>query len=61
MDYLSISQTAEKWGISQRRIRKLCSEGRIIGAYKVGAYWGIPKNTKKPIDERIRTGKYVKS
>jgi hypothetical protein len=61
MEFLSISQTSEKWGISQRRIRKLCAEGRIMGAYKVGSYWVIPEDTEKPKDERVRTGKYVKT
>lgn len=60
MGYLSITQMAERWGIKQRRIRVLCAEGRIEGAYKVGTYWLIPENAKKPKDERIRSGKYVK-
>lgn len=60
MEYLSISQTAEKWGIKQRRIRALCSEGRIPGACKAGAYWLIPENAEKPKDERVKTGLYVK-
>lgn len=38
MDYLSITQVSGKWGIKQRRIRVLCADGRIPGAYKVGAY-----------------------
>ncbi len=60
MGYLSISQIAEKWGISQRRIRTLCVEGRIPGAFKMGAYWSIPEDAEKPKDERIRSGKYMK-
>lgn len=60
MEYLSVSQVAEKWGIKQRRIRVLCSEGRIPGAYKVGTYWLIPEEAEKPKDERIKTGKYIK-
>ncbi|WP_342758319.1 helix-turn-helix domain-containing protein [Kineothrix sedimenti] len=60
MEYLSISQTAEKWNISTRRIRRLCTEGRIDGAYKVGAYWLIPEDAEKPKDERVKTGKYAK-
>lgn len=60
MKYLSISQTAEKWGIKQRRIRTLCQEGRIEGAFKMGAYWSIPEDAEKPKDERIKSGKYVK-
>lgn len=58
MEYLSISQVAEKWGIKQRRIRVLCAEGRIEGAYKERAYWLIPENAKKPKDERIKSSKY---
>lgn len=61
MDYLSVSQVAEKWGIKQRRIRVLCAEGRILGAYKVGSYWLIPENAEKPKDGRIKSGKYQKS
>ena len=60
MGYLSISQTAEKWGISQRRIRILCVEGRIPGAFKMGAYWSIPDDAEKPKDKRIKTGRYIK-
>lgn len=61
MEYLSVTQTAKKWGIKQRRIRALCAEGRIPGAYKVGAYWLIPEEASKPKDERIKSGKFVKS
>ena len=60
MGYLSISQTAEKWGISSRRIRVLCVEGRIPGAFKIGAYWSIPDDAEKPKDERIKSGRYIK-
>lgn len=60
MEYLSISQVAKKWGIKQRRIRVLCAEGRILGAYKKNAYWVIPKDAEKPKDERVKSGKYIK-
>ncbi|CRZ35090.1 hypothetical protein DFR55_12920 [Herbinix hemicellulosilytica] len=42
MGYLSASQAANKWNISQRRVQVLCSEGRIEGAFKVGEVWAIP-------------------
>jgi len=61
MKYSSISQIAEKWGIKQRRIRTLCQEGRIPGAFKMGAYWSIPEDAEKPKDERIKSGRYVKT
>ena len=61
MDYLSIKQTSEKWGVSTRRIQVLCSEGRIPGATKIGSYWAIPSDAEKPKDERIKSGRYIKS
>lgn len=60
MEYLSIKQTSEKWGISVRRIQVLCSEGRIPGATKIGSYWAIPSDAEKPNDEHIKSGKYIK-
>ena len=41
MEYLSISQTAKKWGLSKRRVQVLCSENRISGVMRVGSYWAI--------------------
>ena len=61
MEYLSISQVAEKWGLSTRRINVLCSEGRIPGATKIGSYWAIPADAEKPADARIKSGRYVKT
>ena len=61
MEYLSISQVAEKWRLSARRINVLCSEGRIPGATKIGSYWAIPADAEKPADARIKSGRYVKT
>ncbi len=61
MNYLSVSQTAEKWGISTRRIQILCGEGRIPGAMRIGAFWVIPEDAIKPTDARIKNGKYIKN
>ncbi len=60
MKYLSVTQTAEKWGITQRRIQTLCNEERIQGAVRIGHIWVIPENAPKPADARIRSGKYIK-
>ena len=60
MEYLSISQTAEKWGVSVRRIQTLCVTGRIPGATKIGSYWAIPADAEKPQDARVKTGRYIK-
>ena len=60
MEYLSVSQIAEKWNISKRRVQILCAEGRIPGTMRIGSYWAIPADAEKPKDERIRSGKYIK-
>lgn len=59
MKYLSITQTAERWGISTRRIQILCAEGRVPGAIRIGTVWGIPDDEPKPADARIKSGKYI--
>lgn len=57
--YLSLKETAAKWGISDRRINTLCLENRIPGAFKIGNSWAIPADAEKPGDERIKSGKYI--
>nr|WP_302136479.1 helix-turn-helix domain-containing protein [uncultured Schaedlerella sp.] len=61
MEYITIQEASEKWGITSRRIQVLCSEGRIEGAKKFGRQWAIPVEIDKPEDARIKTGKYVKA
>lgn len=46
MKYLSAAQTAEKWGVSARRVQILCNEDRIPGAIHVGFVWAIPDDAK---------------
>lgn len=48
MKYLTTSQIAEKWGLTERRIRMMCQEGKIEGAFLVGKTWNIPENAEKP-------------
>lgn len=50
--YLSVQEVALKWDISDRRVRTLCENGQIEGAFKVGRTWNIPENAKKPKDPR---------
>ena len=53
--FMSVKQASEKWGVSDRRIRVLCSEGRIPGAYQEGRAWKIPINAVKPVDRRYKS------
>lgn len=53
--FMTIKQAAEKWGISDRRIRVLCAEGKIPGAYQEGRGWKLPANAEKPADGRYKS------
>lgn len=61
MDYISIKQLSEKWGISTRRIQILCRDGRIPGAMRIASTWAVPADAEKPADARITSGKYIKN
>ena len=61
MEYLSIRQISERWGISTRRIQVLCANKRIPGAVRIGYSWAIPVDFEKPKDARIKSGKYIKA
>jgi len=52
MKYLSTKEAAQRWGISQRRVSILASQGRIEGAKLVANRWLIPENANKPDDFR---------
>lgn len=59
--YITLSDASKKWGISERRIRTLCVEGRIEGVIRFGRVWAIPENAIKPCDNRVKSGKYRKN
>ncbi len=50
--YIGTKEVAERWGISERRIRALCRNGKIDGAVLDGKTWKIPSDAKKPADGR---------
>ncbi len=52
MEYLTVTQAAEKWGISNRRVRLLCANGEIDGVIRKGKLYMIPAETEKPLDKR---------
>ena len=57
----SCKEMSAKWGISERRVTELCREGKIPGAVKEGKLWQIPDEAKRPTDNRIVSGQYVRS
>lgn len=59
MNYITVADFAKKWGISERRVRVLCSEGQIPGAFNLGKVWNIPADAVKPKDNRFKHKKTV--
>ena len=57
--FMTVKQASEKWGISDRRIRGLCVEGKISGAYQEGRKWKIPIDAVKPLDGRFKTAESI--
>lgn len=53
--FITVKQTAEKWGISDRRVRILCAAGKIPGAFQEGRGWKIPADAVKPADGRFKS------
>ncbi|MBP5364936.1 MAG: Fic family protein [Bacteroidales bacterium] len=48
MGYISVSQFAEKYGISERTARNYCAAGKIEGAFLIGKTWNIPDEAVLP-------------
>ncbi len=48
MAYISVSDAAKKWNISERSVRNYCADGRVGGAMLVGTTWMIPSDAEKP-------------
>lgn len=48
MEYISVVQFAEKYGISERTARNYCAEGRVYGAFLTGKTWNIPADAELP-------------
>ena len=52
MGYLSVSEIAKKWHLSERAVRNYCTQGRVSGAFLTGKTWNIPEDAQKP--SRVR-------
>ncbi len=61
MEYMTIREASEKWGLSVRRIQEICVLNKVPGVIKMGREWAIPKDAEKPSDLRIKSGNYIKS
>lgn len=57
LEYISAPEAARIWGISERRVQKLCEENRIPGVAKLSRMWLIPRYAEKPFDQRLKGNK----
>lgn len=55
MKYLSVSEVAKKWGVSERTVRNYCSGGRIPDAFLTGKTWNIPEDVTRPFRANIKS------
>ncbi|MCR5368961.1 helix-turn-helix domain-containing protein [Eubacterium sp.] len=52
MEYYTVKEMGEKWGVSSRMVNVYCSTGRIPGAIKKGNLWLVPEDAIKPENQR---------
>lgn len=57
MKYLSTTEIATLWGISERSVRDYCNKGRVIGAILEGKTWRIPKDATMPKRQKRTSNK----
>lgn len=57
MEFMTIKEAAEKWGLSVRRVQDICREEKVPGTVRFGKSWAIPKDAERPADKRIKSGK----
>ncbi len=60
MDYMTLKEAAEKWGVTPRSVNYYCTAYRIPGSVKMAGVWLVPKDADKPIDGRTKQGKALK-
>ena len=53
-EYMTAQEAAKKWNVSLRWVQRLCKENRIGGIINVNRVWLIPKDAKKPADNRLK-------
>ena len=48
MEYMTVEETAQKWGLSIRSVQLHCQKGNVVGAILRGRSWGIPASALRP-------------
>lgn len=48
MKYLSVAETAKRWGVAERTVRNYCANGKIPDVFLTGKTWNIPETAQRP-------------
>ena len=48
MKFLSVAETAKRWGVAERTVRNYCASGKLPQAILVGKTWSIPERAQRP-------------
>lgn len=59
MQYITVKEAAEKWGITMRRVQDLCRSHQIHGAVRWGRDWMIPADVRRPVDRRRKAEEHA--
>ena len=51
--FITVQETAIKWGVTPRQVQILCKNNRIDGAVRLSRIWVIPENAKKPTKDKL--------
>jgi hypothetical protein len=57
IEWITPKQAAERWGITERQVQSLCSNGKVSGAERFAHVWLIPRDAPKPVDGRTKAAK----
>ena len=60
LEWITPSQAAKQWEITERQVQSLCAQGKVSGAIRISRVWLIPKDAIKPIDGRTKAAKAQK-
>jgi excisionase family DNA binding protein len=61
MDLMTVTEAAELWGLTKRRVQAMCEMGQIKNAQRLGNMWVFPKSTERPMDGRTKAAKQAKN
>ena len=60
MKYITIKEASEKWGITERSVRRYCVEGQVVGAIMVNKHFKIPADAEKPSKNQERFSVFIR-